>query len=159
MFVPAPHKPGPGNFWPNMQNRQIDHFLHQTQIAGHISGRNVPKRLASALMMLGVCMLAGFGIEALTTTAVLVLIEIAAYPLNQRASRFDERISLPIAVAVFGINWAGITPFLAYAVILSNSDPLPFVLAGYLWVFGIYLHVSNTFGLLPLYNWSQMGVA
>ncbi|MEO1639299.1 MAG: EAL domain-containing protein, partial [Pseudomonadota bacterium] len=47
----------------------------------------------------------------------------------------------------------------AYAVILSNSDPLPFVLAGYLWVFGIYLHVSNTFGLLPLYNWSQMGVA
>ena len=50
-------------------------------------------------------------------------------------------------------------PFLSFAVILSQSDSLPFILAAYLWIFGIYVHVSNTFGLLPAYNWSQMTAA
>ena len=47
-------------------------------------------------------------------------------------------------------------PFLSFSVILSNSDSIPFILAGYLWIFGILVHVSNTFGQLPFYNWSQM---
>ncbi|PJI92695.1 diguanylate cyclase (GGDEF)-like protein [Yoonia maricola] len=142
-----------------MQQKQIDHFLHQTQIAGHISGRDVPKRVASALLMVGVCYIAGFGLQGVIAGLFIFVAEVLAYPLNKRASQFEKRLNLRTAIAVFGVNWAAMFPFLSFAVILAQSDMLPFVLAAYLWVFGIYVHVSNTFGLLPAYNWSQMTVA
>ncbi|MCK0095422.1 EAL domain-containing protein [Yoonia sp. F2084L] len=142
-----------------MRQTQIDHFLHQTQIAGHISGRDVPKRVASALLMVGICHIAGFGLEGVILGFCVIVLEIIAYPLNARASQFKKRLSLPMAIAVFGVNWAAMFPFLGFAVVLSYSDTVPFVLISYLWAFGIYVHVSNTFGLLPVYNWSQMTVA
>ena len=142
-----------------MQKRLIDHFLHQTQIAGHISGRDVPKRVASAILMIGICHLAGFGALGLIVGACIFVLEIIAYPINKRASQFENPLSLPLAITVFGVNWTAMFPFLGLGIILSESDSLPFIIAGYLWVFGIYIHVSNTFGLLPVYNWSQMLVA
>ena len=142
-----------------MRKQIVEHFLHQTQIAGHISGRDVGKRVATALLMVGVCYIAGFGNDAILAGLSVLVFEILSHPLNNRASKFDKRLNLPTAIGVFVINWAAMVPFLAFAVILSNSDSLPFVLAGYLWAFGIYVHVSNTFGLLPFYNWSQMVLA
>ncbi|WP_342070175.1 putative bifunctional diguanylate cyclase/phosphodiesterase [Yoonia algicola] len=142
-----------------MQQRLINHFLHQTQIAGHISGRDVPKRVSSAMLMVGICHVAGFGAQGLLVGASILALEILTYPINKRASRFEKPLSLSLAVAVFAVNWAAMLPFLGLGVILSQSDSLPFIICGYLWVFGIYVHVSNTFGLLPVYNWSQMAVA
>ncbi|EBA13123.1 hypothetical protein RCCS2_04539 [Roseobacter sp. CCS2] len=142
-----------------MQQKQIDHFLHQTQIAGHISGRDVAKRVASALLMVSICIIAGFGLQGAIAGFFVVLLEILAYPLNKRASQFEKRLSLQSAIAVFGVNWAAMFPFLSFAIILAQSDTLPFIIIAYLWIFGIYVHVSNTFGLLPVYNWSQMTVA
>ena len=142
-----------------MQQSQIDHFLHQTQIAGHISGRDVPKRIASASLMVGICHIAGFGLHGSLMGLSVILLEVLAFPLNKRASQFEHRLGLRAAIAVFGINWAAMFPFLGFAVLLSNSETLPFIIIAYLWAFGIYVHVSNTFGLLPAYNWSQMTVA
>lgn len=139
-----------------MLSNLIDHFLHQTQITGHISGRDVPKRVATAAMISGVCIYAGFTGCALIAAAAVLLVELVAYPLNRRAGRFDQPISVPVAMAVFVVNWAAMFPFLSFGVILSLSDQLAFVLAGYIWIFGVFVHVTNTFGLLPLYNWSQM---
>ncbi|MEO0904793.1 MAG: EAL domain-containing protein [Pseudomonadota bacterium] len=142
-----------------MRQKLIDHFLHQTQIAGHISGRDVAKRLASALLMVGICHIAGFGLQGMIAGLVIALLEVITYPLNKRASQFDQPLGLGVAIAVFGLNWAAMFPFLSFSLILAQSDALPFVIAAYLWAFGIYVHVSNTFGLLPAYNWSQMTVA
>ncbi|MEM8536338.1 MAG: diguanylate cyclase, partial [Pseudomonadota bacterium] len=142
-----------------MKHHQIEHFLHQTQIAGHISGRDIVKRIASAVLMTSVCVYGGFAFEGLVLLAVILAVELSAYPVNRRASQFEKPLSVPIAILVFGINWFAMLPFLGFAVVLSLSDTLPFILAGYLWAFGIYVHVSNSFGLLPLYNWSQMTVA
>ena len=88
-----------------------------------------------------------------------MLLEAAAYPLNKRASLFEKPIGIWIAIAVFAVNWLAMFPFLGFSVILSQSDTLPFVLAAFIWAFGIYVHISNTFGLLPFYNWSQMILA
>ncbi|WP_341366574.1 EAL domain-containing protein [Yoonia sp. BS5-3] len=139
-----------------MHRGQLNYFLHQTQIAGHISGRDVAKRVATAMMMVMVCYLAGFERAALITGAIVIAIECTTYPLNKRASQFDKPLGVMLATAVFALNWATTLPFLAFSVILSNSDNLPFILAGYLWIFGILVHISNTFGQLPFYNWSQM---
>lgn len=139
-----------------MRRNLIDHFLHQTQIAGHISGRDVSKRVATAAMIVGVCSFAGFTQQALVAGACALILELIARPLNRRAGKFDQPLSLPMALLVFTVNWAAMLPFLSFAIILSQSDSLPFVLAGYMWAFGIFVHVTNTFGLLPFYNWSQM---
>jgi hypothetical protein len=139
-----------------MRRQLIEHFVHQTQIAGHISGRDVAKRIATTVLLIGICMSGGFSMQALIIGAIILLVEIVAYPLNKRAGQFDKPLSTQTAIWVFLLNWFAMLPFLAFAVTLSYSDSLPFVLAGYLWAFGILVHVSNTFGLLPFYNWSQM---
>ncbi len=139
-----------------MYSNQINYFLHQTQIAGHISGRDVAKRVATTMMMVFVCHLAGFTTSGLIAGGSILVIEIMTYPLNSRASQFDKPLGIFPAILVFGLNWAMTLPFLAFSIILSNSNTLPFILAGYLWIFGILVHISNTFGRLPFYNWSQM---
>lgn len=142
-----------------MQAHWIGHLIHQSQIAGHISGRDVPKRVGSAMMMVGLCHLAGFAWLGLIAGIAAMVLELVAYPLNKRASQFEKPLSLPLAIVVFGVNWAAMFPFLSFSLILAQSDILPFVIAAYIWAFGIYVHVSNTFGLLPAYNWSQMTLA
>ncbi len=139
-----------------MRNNVIDHFLHQTQITGHISSRDIVKRIGTAGLMVAICIYAGFITHAALAGASVLLIELIAYPINKRASQLDKPISLPLAVALFIVNWSAMLPYLSFALILSQSATLPFVLAGYMWAFGIFVHVSNTFGLLPFYNWSQM---
>ncbi|MEJ6403500.1 putative bifunctional diguanylate cyclase/phosphodiesterase [Yoonia sp. 2307UL14-13] len=134
----------------------MDHFVHQTRIAGHISGRDVPKRVMTASMITCTCIYAGFWLAALTAWACVLILEAIAYPLNKWASRLETPLGVPAAIAVFVVNWAAMLPFLSFALILSYSDELPFVIGGYLWAFGIFVHVTNTFGLLPFYNWSQM---
>lgn len=142
-----------------MQQRLIEYLLHETQIVGHISGRDVPKRVGAALLMAGICYIAGFGTQAVTVFACIIVLEIVSYPLNARASKFDPPLTRSSAITVFVLNWGAMFPYLAPGLILSQSDSLPYVITGYLWVFGIYVHVSNVFGLLPIYNWSQMLVA
>jgi len=136
-----------------------DRFLHQTQIAGHISGRDIRKRLASALLMVGVCALAGFATKGAILFGCILLLELLAYRSNKRASQFDQPLGMRQAIYIFLINWIEMFPFLAFALVLSSSDQTVFIICAYLWAFGIYVHVSNTFGLLPFYNWSQMSVA
>lgn len=124
---------------PQIMRRQlIDHFIHQTQIAGHISGRDVAKRSATTLLMVCVCIAAGFIAEGLIIGAVIIALEMIAFPLNKRASQFENPIGARRAIWVFFVNWAAMLPFLSFAVTLSYSDSLPFVLAGYLWVFGVF---------------------
>ncbi|HEV8033731.1 putative bifunctional diguanylate cyclase/phosphodiesterase [Yoonia sp.] len=142
-----------------MQPHLINHFLHETQIVGHISGRDVVKRVGAAVLMSGICFNAGFGIQALTVLTVISILEIISYPLNRRASKFDPPLKLPSGIAVFFFNWFAMFPYLGLGLILSQSGSLPYVITGYLWIFGVYVHVSNAFGLLPFYNWSQMLIA
>lgn len=139
-----------------MRQKWTDQFLHESQIAGHISGRGVIKRVGSGAMMLGVCGLADLWLPAMLVFATLCVLEYIAYPLNQRASQFENALTFGTAVLVFLINLAGILPFLAFGLVLSFSTSLPFVLIGFMWAFAVFVHVTNTFGLLPLYNWSQM---
>jgi diguanylate cyclase (GGDEF)-like protein len=142
-----------------MRKMKVDHFLYQTQIAGHISGRDISLRAGVALLMLWICFAAGFGWEGMITFAIIIVLEIVAYPLNRRASRFEEPLTLRLAILLFLINWGSMFPFLAFGVILSRADDLPFIIAGFIWTFGVFVHISNSFGLLPFYNWTQMSVA
>jgi diguanylate cyclase (GGDEF)-like protein len=142
-----------------MQPHLINHFLHQTQIVGHISGRDIIKRGGVAVLMTGICINAGFWMQAVTVLTIIAVLEFISYPLNKRASRLDAPLQLRSGLAVFFVNWLAMLPFLAFGLILSQSGSLPYVVTGYLWVFGVYVHVSNTFGLLPFYNWSQMLIA
>ena len=133
-----------------------EQFLHQTQITGHILRRDVFKRVATASLIICVCTFAGYAEQVVVVSAVLFSLEMIAYPLNKRVSQFDKPPFMKTAIAVFAINWLLMLPFLSFGLILSQSDALPFILAGYVWTFGVFVHVTNTFGLLPLYNWTQM---
>lgn len=139
-----------------MKPLRFDQLRHQTQIAGHISGRDVPKRAGTSIMMVGLCQVAGFEIQGLILGCIAIALEVLAYPLNKRASDFEKPMSNAMAIGVFLFNWGAMFPFLGFAVILAQSDSIPFVITGFIWAFGISVHVSNTFGLLPIYNWSQM---
>ncbi len=139
-----------------MSRNLAERFIHQSQIAGHVSGRDTTKRLTTAALITWICLLAGFTTEVILVATCLICVELIAYPLNKRASAFDKPIDMQIAMGVFLANWIGMLPFLAFSLILSQSTVLPFILAGYIWAFAIFVHVTNSFGLLPLYNWSHL---
>ncbi|MEL6682923.1 MAG: EAL domain-containing protein [Pseudomonadota bacterium] len=139
-----------------MRHNWTNHFTHQIQIAGHISGSDVSKRVATAALATGICTYAGFAIPALIVMACITALEIIANPINKRAGKFEDPFSLREAIFVFVVNWLVMLSFLSYSIILSHSDATPFLLGAFVWTFGICVHVTNTFGLLPIYNWSQM---
>jgi diguanylate cyclase (GGDEF)-like protein len=141
---------------PQMNRKLYAKFLHQTQIVAHISGRGALKRLTTAGLMVAVCLLAGFQTQAILVAAAIVTVEIISFFLNRHAANFGKPIHFNTAIAVFTINWLSIFPFASFALILAQSDTLALVLTGFVWIFGMSVHISNTFGLMPVYNWSQM---
>jgi diguanylate cyclase (GGDEF)-like protein len=106
--------------------------------------------------MVAVCLLAGSWTQTILAAAAVITVEITSFLLNRHAANFGKPIRLNTAIAVFTISWLSIFPFASFALILAQSDTLAMVLAGFVWIFGMSVHISNTFGLMPVYNWSQM---
>lgn len=139
-----------------MSSHQVNYLLQQTQIAVHISGRDVPRRVATCMLMAFICVLAGFEKAAFISVASALLTEGLLCWLNKRVKQSKKPLGAGVGILIFVVNWVLILPFLAFSVILSQSDDLPFVLASYLWMLGLVVHFSNTYGQLYFYGWSQM---
>jgi hypothetical protein len=142
-----------------MRRNLTERFIHQTQIAGHVSNRDIAKRMTTAALITWNCFIAGFANEAIIALTCLIGLELITYPLNKKAGAFEKPIGMRIAMAVFLVNWASILPFLAVSLILSQNTTLPFSLAEYIWTFAIIVHATISFGLLSVNNWSHMASA
>ena len=139
-----------------MRMPTLRQIRHETRFVMRISDRDLPTRVATGLMMLSVCWWAGAQTIAIALALILAFFELAAKVVTRWMPQRDADISI---AAVFGIWLLNITSAVFYllpGLVLANQTSVAFLMAGYLWLFGVYVYISNSFAALPFYNWSQM---
>jgi diguanylate cyclase (GGDEF)-like protein len=129
---------------------------HQTRIVLHITNRDLIKRISAASFVLAICWYAGAATSVLITVALLIIAEYAIYLLSAAMPPRDEEMGLGLIIGVWVVNTASTISYLLPSVILASHGSVPLLLVGFMWMFGIYVHISNSFVALPIYNWSQM---
>lgn len=142
-----------------MRKDWIEKFIYQSRISMHISVRDTRKRVASVCMMIGVVAWGGHATIGCVLAAIIFLMEVAAYLLREAISKTDNERTLAICFFFWIINWTSMFGFLGFSLVLVSHPSTALVIAGYLWLFGIYVHTSNSFSFLPIYNWSLMAPA
>ncbi|MDG1864390.1 MAG: EAL domain-containing protein [Yoonia sp.] len=122
----------------------------------HIVWRDLRKRVASAGMMVGVVAWSGNPIAGYSIGAVIVIIELSVIVLRHIMPKKDTERALFIGLVFWSINAVSMLVFRSFSVVLVTHSSMALVLAGYLWLFGTYVHVSKSFSFLPIYNWGLM---
>ena len=134
----------------------LEKLRHETRFVILVSSRDVGKRLASAAMILGICWYAGLRAPVLWIAALVILFEITAQLIVRRTPEREEDIGWGLIAAMWLTNVPSTITYLMPALLLAAQPSEPLMLGGMLWMFGVYVHISNSFVSLPIYNWSQM---
>ncbi len=129
---------------------------HQTRIVLHITNRDLLKRVMAMTLVLAICWYAGAGTEVYVTAALILLTEVIARWCSDQLPDRDDAIGLPLIFTVWIVNSVSTVAYLWPGVILAGQGSVALLLAGFMWMFGLFVHISNTFIALPIYNWSQM---
>lgn len=129
---------------------------HQTRIVLHITNRDLLKRLAAATMILSICWYSGATTSVFLTGGIILLTEVIARFCGDILPDRDDDLGLHLILTVWAVNAASTIAYLWPSVILANQGSVALLLTGFLWMFGLFVHISNSFVALPIYNWSQM---
>lgn len=139
-----------------MFNHSLDNIRYQTRFAIHVATRDIAKRLASALMMLAIIWWIGYPVLATVLGFVIIAYEFLARFLVRKIPDKDEEIGLRCIAAIWFVNWSSVIFYLLPAYLLASEPSSAMLLAGFLWLFGVFVHITNTYAALPFYNWSLM---
>ncbi len=136
--------------------RFFDQLRHETRFVFLISRRGLVKRLVVMSMMLAICLYAGKLAEVRVVAQLVVLAEALALVLQRLQPGEDADAGPRLAAAMWGVNVGSTLIYLLPSMLLAEQDSVPLLLVGVIWLFGIYVHISNSFVALPVHNWSQM---
>ena len=139
-----------------MRALTLDTLRHETRFVSLVSTRDVAKRLASAGMILGICFYSGAWDTVLITAALILVFEVMGIIIARQIPERDADIGWGLMAAMWWTNIPSTVVYLLPALILAGQPSIAMQLGGMLWIFGVYVHISNTFVSLPIYNWSQM---
>ncbi|UWQ98602.1 EAL domain-containing protein [Rhodobacteraceae bacterium S2214] len=134
----------------------VDHFSYQTRVAVHVNNRDALKRLFAAMMIMTVCWLFGDQRAAVFWSAVIVCSELLGRIVNRRVSLNGPPLPFGLCLAIWAVNWLTLWPMLVPAVVLAGHGSDALLVASLLWLFGIHVHISNSYAALPFFNWSLM---
>lgn len=139
-----------------MQKLFLEKLHSETHLWVHILHRDMARRLATLAFVLFLCGVA----EKLTTTVIIGLIlygfEAASYLINRKALILEKSMSTRRATGIWFIGWSSLIFYFFPTLALVQTGSIALIVAGYMWMFGVYVYVTNTFSLLPFYNWSLM---
>ncbi|NDV02618.1 putative bifunctional diguanylate cyclase/phosphodiesterase [Pseudoroseicyclus tamaricis] len=140
-----------------MLRRLYENLRHETRFVIHIAARDVLKRLASMALILAVCIFGGVHWIAVAIIASITIGgEIIALILHKRRPEREQDMSFGFVISMWWTNIATTIAFLWPAVLLASEPSIALLLGGFMWMFGVYVHISNSYVALPLYNWSMM---
>lgn len=139
-----------------MFTQSLDKIRYQTRFAIHVATRDITKRLASALMMLAIIWWIGYHSLAVWLGFIIIAYEFLARWMVRRMPDRDEDISVKCIAAIWFMNWSSVIFYLLPAYLLASEPSSAMLLAGFLWLFGVFVHITNTYAALPFYNWSLM---
>jgi diguanylate cyclase (GGDEF)-like protein len=129
---------------------------HQTRIVLHITNRDLLKRIMAFALVLAICWYAGAGVVVFITGGLVLLTEVIARFCSDMLPERDDDLGLSLIIIVWVVNSVSTVAYLWPGVILAGQGSVALLLAGFMWMFGLFVHISNSFVALPIYNWSQM---
>jgi diguanylate cyclase (GGDEF)-like protein len=129
---------------------------HQTRIVLHITNRDFFKRVSALIMVLAICHYGGATTSVFITAGIILLTEVVIRRCGDIAPGRDEDFGLPFMLTVWAVNSVSTIAYLLPSVILAGHGSVALLLMAFMWMFGLFVHISNTFVALPIYNWSQM---
>jgi diguanylate cyclase len=121
-----------------------------------VSVRDLVKRLTSILPMLLICYLTGDALTVLALAALVLLTEIILLFCQSILPERSEEVSIPLIAVMWATNSVSTFAYFAPAILLAMQPSVPLLLAGFIWIFGVSVYITNTFTALPYYNWSQL---
>ena len=139
-----------------MSANRLDDIRYQTRIIAHVVKRDTPKRIASALLIIGICWYGGESRSAIGLAIIILLYEIASFTLDRLIARDKPEVTSKYAVAFWLLNCSSAFVYLTPSFALATQPSVALLLVGFIWLFGVYVHVSNTFAAFPFHNWSLM---
>ncbi|RYG89703.1 EAL domain-containing protein [Loktanella sp. IMCC34160] len=134
----------------------IDKLRYQTSIVVHIEARDRLKRIASALMLVALLQFLGQITFSHWFLGLVAAAECASYLMYRKIPSNFRKIPIPLMSAIWLLNLASTVVYVSPALVLASTPTTAMLLAGYLWIFGIFVHTTNNFATLPLYNWTLM---
>lgn len=139
-----------------MLARLSDQLRFESRFAMHISRRDLPKRIAGYGSMALIVWIGGVTTGLLFITFAVVMCEAAAKIVGRRLQSGPQTPSTGLAVGLLAIHVGSTIAYLGAPLLLAAQPSLALLLFGFTYVFGVSVHVSNTFVALPVFNWFQM---
>lgn len=139
-----------------MSLSRVDQFTYQTRVAAHLAVRDALKHLSAAMVIMIVCWQFTDKQVALYWSAIIVCSELLGGAVNRRVSLNGPKISLASCLFIWVVSWVTLWPILMPAVLLASHGSDALLVTGLLWLFGIHVHISNSYAALPYYNWSLL---
>jgi diguanylate cyclase (GGDEF)-like protein len=137
----------------------LENLRHEARFVLVLSARDWSKRLSIILLMAGVCWFAGARSGVLTVLALHLLAEAAAAVIVRVQPPPEEDLPTWLVACMCVANMSSAVLAVIPAGILMSRPEVPFVMAGFIFLFGIYVHISNKYVALPLYNRLMMAAA
>ncbi len=141
-----------------LRDRLADRLRHEARIIIHVTWRDLPKRLAVTTLMVGLMVYADRVGAALAVGAVIVASE-SLFVLIYRHFRSlgtERELSTRLVLANWINNSLSTFAFCAPSVVLASVPSLPMTIAALTWIYGVLVHITNTFVAMPIYNRSQV---
>lgn len=141
-----------------MRDTLIDRLHHEARIILHITRRDRAKRIAAAGLMVVLMVYCDRPVAAALIGLAVAVTEILFVVILRYDTALGETGRMTGQMLVF--SWLNSTAstlaFCAPAVVLVSVPSVPMLIAALFWLFGIFVHITNTFVDLPLYNRSEV---
>ena len=139
-----------------MSSDRLDSIRHQTRFVLHVVERDIFKRMATTAMMVAIFWWLEQYLFALSLVVLLPPFEVAAAVAVRRLPKDDAEISRRFIAFVWFLQIGSTIVYLSPAFHLTLEGSAPMFLAAFLWLSGIFVHITNTFFSMPFYNWTLM---
>ncbi len=139
-----------------MVSDRLDSIRHQTRFVLHVVERDLFKRMAMTAMMVSIFWWLEQYAFAIALVILLPPFEAAAAIAVRKLPKDDAEISLRFIAFVWFLQIGSTAIYLSPAFHLTLEGSAPMFLAAFLWLSGIFVHITNTFFSMSFYNWTLM---
>ncbi|SEN45437.1 diguanylate cyclase (GGDEF) domain-containing protein [Loktanella fryxellensis] len=139
-----------------MLDRLKNRFLFETRLTLHIVRRDRLRRL-SLLPVLGGALLVAGDVQRMCIVALLAATSEVTMAVAGAGVPIDRPgIGLRRCIAVWVATIASTLAYLSAAWVMTDGHSSAMLIGACLWMFGVLVHISNSFVTVPIYNWSML---
>lgn len=122
---------------------------HETAIIAHIERRDLAKRLAMLAIFAPICLYLDRLGAGLALAGAILLAEAISFWAYGRVLAKPQAIPRRLIFLIWGLNGVGTLLYLGPAVIMAQAGNAAFAVFGLLWLFGVIVHILNSFAATP----------